>query len=465
MAARKKKVVAKAALAPGSLTKQLPKGLFPEELGSSGLDRSGIHVNAEFLRELRGRRKWFAFREFGDNDPVAAGMLTIIEAAMGQMDWAAEPSDDGSPEAELWAERVGSMMNDMEHPWQHVPRRAARDLVTYGVNLQEVVGKTRGGSDHNNPKRMSAFSDGLIGWRKFAHRNPETIEGWHWDEENDSAIGVIQQVPSTGARTTIPLRKCLHAVYNGRFGNPEGTSALRGAYVSYRRVERLRNIEGIGFDRNVSGMPIMTTPMEVFQAALMETPDPDLLATYNECKLLVQQIKRDEREGALMPPEFELDVDGNKVPTGYSLTFARLESAAQGLAALHVAIVRLETHMARTLMAEFMMMGSADAGGAFAMHADKTSMFALFLEYIADIIEASINQGPLRVLMELNNVPRHLWPKITHKEIRRESMVAIGQFVTQMVTAGLLAPSQELENHLIKIAGFPVGTRDEKDGI
>jgi hypothetical protein len=69
------------------------------ELGTTGLRRSGGFITEEFLNQLRGRRGLLVYREMADNDPVIGSILYAIEKVVLRLEWRIDPLDQ-TPEAE-----------------------------------------------------------------------------------------------------------------------------------------------------------------------------------------------------------------------------------------------------------------------------------------------------------------------------------------------------------------------------
>ena len=57
------------------------------ELGTTGLRRSGGFITEEFLNALRGRRGLLVYREMADNDPVIGSILYSIEKVILRLEW------------------------------------------------------------------------------------------------------------------------------------------------------------------------------------------------------------------------------------------------------------------------------------------------------------------------------------------------------------------------------------------
>jgi len=94
-----------------------------QELGSTGLRRSGGTVFEEFLVNLRGLRGARIYREMADNDPTIGSMLYAIEKVVTRLEWRIDPYSDNSADGEITKEDkevaafVESCLHDMSESW------------------------------------------------------------------------------------------------------------------------------------------------------------------------------------------------------------------------------------------------------------------------------------------------------------------------------------------------------------
>lgn len=121
--------------------------------------------------------------------------------------------------------------------------------------------KRRMGNTRDTRTR-SKYSDGLIGWAKLPIRSQETLYQWEYDEA-DNLVGMTQMPPPDFGLLTIPMSKALLFRTKVRKDNPEGRSILRNAYRSWHFKRRIQEIEGIGIERDLAGLPVIYTPEDM----------------------------------------------------------------------------------------------------------------------------------------------------------------------------------------------------------
>lgn len=311
----------------------------------------------------------------------------------------------------------------------------------------EILYKMRGGIS-SDPLQNSKFDDGKIGWRGFSPRSQETHYQWLYDD-NGELTAMVQIPPPTYEILEIPRSKSLHFRTRVQRGNPEGKSILRSAYRAWYLKKNLEIIEGIGVERDLAGLPVMSVP-----AALMSTQatteEQTLLASL---KKIVTTIRRDEQEGILMPlsydeegrPQFKLEL----LSTGGTRQFDTDKI-----------ITRYDNRIAMSMMADFFMLGQ-DATGSFALSSDKTELFATALGTILNAITAEFNDHGIPKLVELNGWDSSLCPMMTHGDIETPNLGQLGAYIQTLANAGMtIFPNVEIEKYLLQTAGIPF---DEDD--
>ena len=122
--------------------------------------------------------------------------------------------------------------------------------------------------------------DGRLWIKNIDPRGQETLYRWEFDEF-DHTVAFVQQDPDTGRIATIPMQKTIHVTFGGRKGNPQGRGMFRTLFRTWRFLKNLENLEGIGLERNIGGMPVATLPPEPLSGQDIE----DLKAALRDLRL------------------------------------------------------------------------------------------------------------------------------------------------------------------------------------
>lgn len=415
------------------------------ELGSTGLRRWGGYVDEEFTPALRGPKAVEVYREMASNDAVVGATLFAVEKLLRQASWRAEPYSQAREDV-IAGDFLESNMYDMSHTWEdHISE--VLSMLTYGWSWHEIVLKRRlGGS--RNPMFRSEFNDGRIGWRKMPIRAQETMLEWEFDKSG-GITGMVQLAPPEYHRMTIPMNKSVLFRTTTHKNNPEGRSILRNAYRSWYFLKRLQEIEGIGIERDLAGLPVAWIPANF----MMPNASPDEKAIFSTFKRLVTSIRQDEQAGVVMP--LEHDEDGNKL---YDLEL--LSTGGSRQFDTDKPITRYEQRIAMTILADFILLGH-DKVGSYSLGISKVGIFRTALNAWAQAIAAVINRHAVPQLFRVNGWNLRHYPKVVVSEIDPPSLADLGEFIAKVSGAGMpLFPDHELENHLRDLAKLPEKTEE-----
>ena len=425
-----------------------------EELGVTGLitwNSPGGILQDEFLPELRGINGRRVYREMADNDPVIGGVLFIIEMLFRAVEWRVETPDD-SPEAQDVADFVESCLEDMDHTWDDFVSEACSMLV-FGWQVSEIVLKRRLGRGQKDKTRRSNFDDGMIGIRKLAPRGQNTLLRWHFDENGD-LLGMVQTDPTKGDNY-LPLDRCVHLKTTSRRASPEGRSILRTAYREWYFKKKIEEIEAIGIERDLAGLPIFRVPMQLLK------PDaaPADKAMLQEIKSVMANVRQDKAAGILLPSDMWRDGQGSLSSTPM-FEAELLSSGGSRQFPTDAVINRRNKLIAATVAADFILLGQEKVG-SYALSKDKTSLFGTALDGWNKAKAGALNRGLIPQLMSLNGIDRDLWPRLTASSVLKPDLQSLGDYIGALAKAGMqLFPDLETEKVLRDAGGLPPPPED-----
>ncbi len=409
------------------------------ELGTSGLRRSGGFVHEEFLNQLRGRRGFLVYREMADNDPVIGSILYAIEKVVLRLEWRMDPFDD-SPEAEEIRNFIDECMEDMSDSWDQT-LASILSMLVYGFSFHEIVYKMRKG-DSKDPKYNSKHADGKIGWRKFAIRSQESLNNWMMDQ--DGGIQGYRQIdPTGGGFREIPIDKGLLFRTNVNKNNPEGRSLLRNCFRPWYYKRRIEEIEAIGIERDLAGLPVAKVPPEYLSSGA-SAAQQSVLA---EITQIVQNIKRNEQEGVIFPMMY--DDNGKEM---FSLEL--LSSGGSRQFDTDKVIARYDQRISMSVLSDFILLGHEQVG-SFALGSQKMDLWTMSVEAIAKSIAEVMNQYAIPRLLKLNGMNSELAPYLTYGEVSSVDLNELSNYVQKLIGAGVITPDADLEAYLREQASLP----------
>lgn len=424
------------------------------EIGSTGLKRFGGIIFEEFLRELQSPDQRYRIeREMAENDASIASMLFVIEMLSRQTKVIIIPGGD-TPQDEKAVEHLRTSMNDMTHTWDDFRSDVIRGTLVHGFNLNEEVYKRRLGENKKDRTVSSKFNDGLIGWKKLPIRAQDTIwDGWIFDEHGDLQAVKQTNLFQSGVQTSsvvIPYEKLLHFRTTGHKGNPEGRSALRGAFRAWVFKKRFENILAIGLERDLAGIPIMWVPPHMLE----KDAPPDDKAALEMAKKIVQRTKRDEQEGMVLPNGY----DENNNPLW---RFELLTTGGRRQFDIVKILQMFENQILRTALSGFIKLGE-DKVGSFALADNKTAIFATAIDAWLKSFDQVINQFAIPRLFNLNpSIKVDKLPSIAHGDIESLDLTVIADFISKLDNSGAgIWPNDKLKNFLLEEAKLPVSHDD-----
>ena len=408
------------------------------EIGIPGLTRFGNLVMEDFIPILRWPRAGKIYREMSLNDPVVGAIMFTAEMLIRKASWTVQPGGTTPVDLEA-AQFLTECMNDMNVSWIDTITEILSFLV-YGWSFHEIVYKTRGG-DVKDPSRRSLYTDNRIGWRKLAGRSQLSMWGWEFDEDDGGTVAMIQHAITDTKSRIIPLEKALLFRTKIENANPEGKSILRNAYRPWYFKKHIEEIEGIGIERDLAGLPMITIPEGI---DIWGTKDPRMLAIKTAAENLVRSVRRDQNEGIVLPFGWEFKL----ATTGGSRQF---DTSA--------IINRYDQRIAITLLADIVMLG-ADKVGSFALADVKKGLLATALEALLESIAGVFNRHAIPRLFKLNAFPGLTkYPELVSGEVETPDLNELGNFIQKMSGAKMpLFPDEDLENYLRSTASLPKKT-------
>lgn len=375
------------------------------ELANHNLWSHGWNVDRlEFLPQLRGRRGIELLREMSQNDALIGAILFGITMLLRQVDWRVDPyidpdtgeaSDDDLDRADF----LNSCMDDMSITWPQVVSNALT-MLPYGHAWLEIVYKRRETTDVGaSGDRRTRYPDGKIGWRKLVLVPQETITDWELDDHG--GVQAIVQGGSYGEdRVRIPIEKSVLFRTDNR--SPKGTSVLRTTVESWYFRKRLREVEGIGIERDLAGLPVFYVDVDTYQ-------NPSKLAEYQN---IVRNIRRDEQEGVILPA---MVGDDGKVIKIAELTL--LSSAGSRQFDTNAIIARYTREIAMALLQDVMLLGHEKVGTQ-ALASEKRDLSDTALGAWLLDIAATMNAHLVPRLFALNGVQDGRLPMLVAGELR-----------------------------------------------
>lgn len=420
-----------------------------KERGTAGLKASGGYVIDDPLAALQGLKGIKVWREMSDSDPIVGSLLFIIKQQIRKIELQVEAAElpEGHPKAmlaEQAVEWVEGVLDDMETPITDVKAEAST-MLEYGFAPMEVTFKWRHGyTPSEEGAATSKHDDGLLGVHKIALRAQDTIA--RWDMTSKGIVKGFWQQPHFGPEVYIPIQKVALFRTTKVKDNPEGRSILRNAYRPWMLKKTFERIETIGVERDIAGLPVARLPMSLIKAA--QEGDGTAKAVYEAYRKLVTNIRRDEKEGAILPSD--KDQQGNYL---YDLTL--LASPSRRATDVSGPITRYSQEIAQTVLVDFILLGHG-ARGTQALATTKVDIFLDSIQGYMDNIAATFTTQVLKPLWELNGFDPEIMPRITADNTKQVDPERLASLLSQLTSAGMpIFPDPQAEAWVRARVGLP----------
>ena len=431
----------------------LSKNKAKVELGYSGANTRFGQIRAdEFQNELKGKQGIRKYREMRDNDATIGAVMYATEQILRDVPRIVEPSDKKNEKAVEMAKWLETVFDDMEHTLDDHISEALSSL-TFGFAVFEPVYKIRGGPKFVDPKRKSKHSDGHYGIRKLASRAQWTIDSFKVDEKTGEILGVNQE-RSALTSNFIPKNKLVHYRTTTTNNDPSGRSILRNAFKSYVYLNTMQVTEGIAVERELNGIPIIRIPSDY----LADDATEDQVAIRKMAERIGRDLKFNEQGSIVLPSDVWVVED--KATTHRLVDVELIASNGNRNIDIDPIIRRYQHDIARSVMAEFLMLGSSTTG-SYALSKSKTDIFLRSVESYINTIYDVLNEQIVKPLWELNGFDIELMPTLKAGDVAPHDLDALGSYLRNLNGADInLTEQVDIIDALLANAELPLLDRE-----
>ena len=399
----------------------------PKPVGRPALDIAG-GVIQQPLNRLTGSQGRQLFADMG-RDPVLSGLLLAIRHAAAQVEWSWEPAEEGGMASDVTL--IESAFEGLRPAWPDVLNAVLSEVLVYGFTVYEPIYEAM---------------DSRIVWSTFSPRHPSSIVEWRSDPPGSAnVVAAVQRSsdPET-PEMVLPLDRMLHFRTSLADANPEGRSALLAAVEPWYRKTNISELESIGIERDLAGIPVFEVPAEWMSV----TATPEETTSLNMLHEIGRNLRVADNTCVVIPRMLDLS-------TGEPLvTFRLLEAAGTGRRFdTSQVIVRLNTEIAMSLLGDWLILGH-DKVGTQALSVSKIELWSATINAWLDRIATVVTEQGAARLLRLNGYDRPP-PVLTHTPVRSINLEVLGSFIQAMSSAGVLTPDVDTENTLRALAELP----------
>lgn len=378
------------------------------------------------------------YKEMAMNSTINAA-LQLYYSAFNRTEWYVVPFDDKLKNKKK-AEFVEQCLKDMDRTFSEFLKEAATFLI-YGFSVHEIVFKYRDGVD-------SKHSDMRIGIKKLPIRPQDTIAGFKYTDDGREITHVVQNRGinpydigssrrSMDTRTIeIPYDRVLNIRANPQYDCPVGVSPLRGAYMSWRYLTTLKDIEAVSIAKNLTGVP----HLQLHPQYMSDDATPAQKAVYDYYKTAISRLQRNQDAGLITPMQY--DEHGNPM-----FKFELLTAKSDSNSLPDTPIRRYVNEILQALAADVLVLGEG-TGGSYNLNDSKTTLlYSAVQDRLREIFDV-VNAVLLPRLFEINGWETSELPVVKFRNTASLDLETFSKAVQRIAAVGLLELDRDVLNYV-----------------
>ena len=415
------------------------------ESGYMGLNIFNGITNEEMKKELNFPQSLKTFKSMSYHGAINSP-LTLYTNIISKADWVVKPPKEATEAEKKQTEFIRECLHDMDQPFEEL----VKDILSmniYGFSVHEKVFRKRYSSNG------SKYNDGLIAWKKLPIRSQESIKKFLFSDDGNEIKGVQQNISNLSdpynrfssrdkLEVNLPREKFMLFRTGNHRGDPFGKSMLRDAYLAWRYLTVLEEIESNGVAKDMAGLPVLKLPPQYLSKDA--TPDQVAIRQYYERSMANLQVN--QQSAMILPnaydpetrqPLFELSLlsmDGKK---GFDTT--KVKEYYKNL-------------ILTSLFADILIMGQS-ATGSFALGQIKNSLSGAMAESMIREIKSVFNNDLIRHTYELNGWNTARACTLDFENMESADLESFSKAVQRYASTSVLEVDREVLNRVRESMG------------
>lgn len=413
------------------------------EMGYIGLNIFNGVTNDELKKELNFPQNIKTYKQMSVHSSINAA-LTMYDNFVSKVNWIVRPPSDATEEEKKRTEFIRENMQDMEHTWGEFIKDVM-SMTTFGFSLHEKVYRRR------YTANGSKFNDGLIGWKKLPIRCQESISKFGFTPDGNDIYSVTQNMSLVAdpygrylqkTEKTFPASKILLFRTGRHRGDPYGKSPLRDAYLAWRYLMAIEEIEANGVAKDLAGLPVLRIPPQ-YLASDASAEQKATKAYYESC---MANLQVNQQSGMILPQAFDPDT---RQPL-FDIQLLSL-SGTKGFDTVKVKEY-YKNLILTSLFADILTMGQSTTG-SFALGQIKNSLTGTIIEGFCNTIKDRLNADLIRQTYELNGWDASRACTIDYENIDSIDAETFSKAVQRMASVGFLTKDLDTVNKIREVIG------------
>lgn len=449
MARPRKQAVTKATMG------DTPERFKLSESGYLGLNIYAGVTDTELKKELNFPASINTFKQMTYHSTINAA-LSLFDNLISKVDWKFKAPDSATEEELNQVKAINEMMQDLQdQTWSEFISDALSSN-TFGFSVHEKVYRKR------TKAAGSKYNDGLIGWRKLPIRNQETIERFVFSDDGNEILGVRQNLAQVSDpynrfsgrsvnAIVLPRSKIMLFRAGKHKGDPFGKSPLRDAYLAWRFLTVIEEIEANGVAKDLAGLPVLKLPPQYLSNDA--SPEQKAIRAYYEN--VMRNLQVNQQSALILPQAFDAD-------TRQPLFNLELLSLNGGKAMDTSKIKEYYKNLILTsLFADLLTMGQT-GGGSFALGQIKSTLSGSAAESMLTKITQVINEDLIRQTYELNGWNTSRMGYMDYDNIQTEDLESFSKAIQRFASTSVLEVDRAVLNRIRESVGVDGLPEDEE---
>ena len=446
---KKQETIEKAAM------QDTPERFKLSEAGYLGLNIFAGVSQDEIKKELNFPASIQTYKQMSYHSTVNSA-LTLFDNLIGKAEWKFKAPKDATPAELDQARMINEMMQDMDgQTWSDFISDALSSNV-FGFSVHEKVYRRR------LKANGSKFDDGIIGWKKLPIRNQETIQRFVFSNDGNDIVGVRQDISqvadpynrfATRSNTAVVLPRSKIMLFRAgkHKGDPYGKSPLRDAYLAWRFLSVIEEIEANGVAKDLAGLPVLKLPPQYL--ASDASPEQKAIRAYYEN--VMRNLQMNQQSALILPQAYDQDT---RQPL-FSLELLSLN----GSKAMDTSKIKeyYKNLILTSLFADLLVMGQTGSG-SFALGQIKSSLSGNAAESMLKKITQVINDDLIRQTYELNGWDTSRMGCMDYDNIQTEDLESFSKAIQRYASTGMLEIDRPVLNRVRESVGIDGLAEDEE---
>lgn len=270
-------------------------------MGYLGLNIFNGVTNDELKKELNFPCSINTYKQMSYHSTVNSA-LALFDNLISKASWEFKPPANATQAELKQVKIINEMMSDLDgQSWAEFISDAL-SANTFGFSVHEKVYRKR------LKANGSKYDDGVIAWKKLAIRSQETIERFVFSDDGNDIIGVRQNISSvndpynrytnrSANAVVLPRNKFMLFRAGKHRGDPYGKSPLRDAYLAWRFLSVIEEIEANGVAKDLTGIPVLSIPPQYMAA----DATAEQKATMQYYERAMQNLQMNQQSAMILP--------------------------------------------------------------------------------------------------------------------------------------------------------------------